>query len=441
MSNTPPLRQSASTRFIERFLRRSESRLTGLVLGQLDAFNRISTTFGFEESKRFCSKYVEGLRKALPLGTPVIRLTDRRFVILLPRDSVGAVMDVAARLTEDDRAHVEIGGDTFVVDLTVGVAMYPTHADDASSLFRRAELALKEAHESELAFAVYSPDATRRQAALWKLESDLERAVHQGELEVYYQPKIGLSDHRARGVEALARWRAPSGTYVPPQQFVPLAERTGTIAPLTWLVFERVAESVPVWAQHSERLSVAVNVSPQVLHHSEFFPRLDDLLSRVDAAGVELVVELTEESLVTGDAASMACLERVRKLGVGLSIDDFGKGFSSLSYLKEIPATEVKIDKRFVGSAALDDKDRQVVRVVVELARAFRMSVVAEGVDSDSALRTVASLGCDAAQGFFIARPMRAELVGEWLRGLHRESARFRAAAPRLRRKWAGLHV
>jgi EAL domain-containing protein (putative c-di-GMP-specific phosphodiesterase class I) len=137
----------------------------------------------------------------------------------------------------------------------------------------------------------------------------------------------------------------------------------------------------------------------------------------------------------------MVCLERVRKLGVGLSIDDFGKGYSSLSYLKEIPATEVKIDRRFVSMAALDDKDRQIVRAIVELARAFRMSVVAEGVDSGSALRAVTSLGCDAGQGFFIARPMRAELVGEWLRGLRRESARFSAAAPRRRRKWTGLHA
>src|SRR5690606_11299174 len=364
-----PRRISSSTRFIEQYLRQSSSRLTGLLLGQLDAFNRIGTTFGAEASRRFCEDYVDGLRRVLPQGSPVIRLSDRQFVVLLAGDSVGGIMDLAARLTEDDRAHVNIGSDRFVVDLTLGVAVYPTHADDASSLLRRAQLALQDARENELALAMYSPDATRRQAALWKLESDFERAVQQGEIEVYFQPKISLADRRLRGVEALARWRSPSGNFVPPQLFVPLAERSGAIVPMTWLVFDRIAKSVAAWSGCGEALSVAVNVAPQVLQRADFFDRLDGLLATVKAAGAELVLELTEESLVTGDAVAMACLERIRKLGVGLAIDDFGKGYSSLGYLKEIPATEVKIDKRFVSTAATDEKDRQIVRVIVELAR------------------------------------------------------------------------
>lgn len=407
---------SASARFIERFLRQSRGRLTGLLLGQLDAFNRIATTFSAEASQRFCKSYVEGLRDVLPRGTPVIRLGERRFVVLLPCESVNAVMDTASQLAEDERAQMQVGSDTFIVDLTLGVAVFPTHADDGPSLFRRAELALAEARENESAFAMYTPDATRRQATLWKLESDLGHAVQRRELEVHFQPKIDLAERRVRGVEALARWRSPSGTFIPPHYFVPLAERSGTIVPLTWLVFERVRESLPVWAAHDEPLSIAVNIAPQVMLHADFFSRLRELADGLRAAGAGLVVELTEESLVSGDALSRACLERIRKLDIGLSIDDFGKGYSSLSYLKEIPATEVKIDRRFVSTVASNSKDRQVVSVVVELARAFEMSVVAEGVDSDYALATVASLGCDEAQGFYIARPMRAQLCGKWLR-------------------------
>ena len=420
---------SSSTRFIGHFLNQSSCKVTGLLLGQLDAFNRIRTTFGADESKRFCSEFVEGLRNALPSGTPVIRLSDRQFVVLLCGDSVGGIMDVAARLTEDDRAHVKVGADRFVVDLTFGVAVYPTHADDPASLLRRAELALKDALDNELSVGMYSPDATRRQAALWKLESDFERAVQQGELDVYFQPKIGLADRRVRGVEALARWRSPSGTFVPPQLFVPLAERSGAIVPMTWLVFDRIAASVAEWSRSGEKLSVAVNVAPQMLQRTDFFARLGELLNSVKAAGAELVVELTEENLVTGDSSAMACLERIRKLGIGLAIDDFGKGYSSLGYLKEIPATEVKIDKRFVSTAGTDEKDKQIMRVIVELARAFQMSVVAEGVDSARALQTVAALGCDAAQGFFIARPMRADLIVDWIRSLEREADRFAVGA------------
>lgn len=415
----------ANVRFIDRFLRKSRGRLTGLLLGQLDAFNRIATTFGAEASSRFCTNYIEGLRAVLPGGTPIIRVGERRFVVLLASDSVNAVMDTAAQLAEDERAQMKVGSDTFIVDLTLGIAVFPTHADDGASLLRRAELAFAEARANESAFAMYTPDATRRQATLWKLESDLGNAVQRRELEVHFQPKIDLAERRVRGVEALARWRSASGTFIPPQHFVPLAERSGTIVPLTWLVFERVRESLPVWAAHGEPLSMAVNIAPQVMLHADFFPRLRELYEELSTAGVGLVVELTEESLVADDAVSRACLERVRNFGVGLSIDDFGKGYSSLSYLKEIPATEVKIDRRFVSTAASDVKDRHVVTVVVELARVFEMSVVAEGVDSDYALSTVASLGCDEAQGFYIARPMRAELAGKWLR------SRTSDAAPR----------
>ncbi len=416
---------SASTRFIEQYLHRSGVKPTGLLLGQLDAFNRIGSTFGALESRRFCAQYFAGLRKVLPAGTPVIRLSTRQFLVLLTGDSVGGIMDVAAHLAEDDRAHIKIGRARFVVDLTLGVAVYPTHAADAQSLLRRAELALEDALENELPLAVYSPDATRRQAAMWKLESDFDRAVHLGEIEVHFQPKIGLVNHRPRGVEALARWRSPSGNFVPSSLFLPLAERTGAIVPMTWHIFDRIAASVGMWSGWGEKWSVAVNITPQILRRADFFGRLNELASEVRAAGAELVVELTEEHLVTGDLVAMACLERIRRLGVGLAIDDFGKGYSSLSYLKEIPATEVKIDKRFVATAASDDKDEQIIRVIVELARAFEMSIIAEGVDSAYALQMMEALGCDGAQGFFIARPMRADLIVDWLRGFEREAARF----------------
>lgn len=418
---------SASVQFIDRCIARTDRPIVGLLLGQLDAFNRISSTFGLAAAKRFCREYIEGLKPLLPAGSSVIRLSDRRFIVLLALDSVGGVLDTADRLTEAERARVQIGGDSFVVDLTIGVAIYPTHADDGNSLIRRAELALNDARAGEVAMAVYTPDATRRLTALWKLESDFQQAVERGELEVHYQPKMALAGGRVCGVEALARWKTSSGAYVPPQQFVPLAERSGSIVPMTWLIFDRIAARVDAWTAHRP-MSVAVNVSPQVLQHAEFFARLGELQRVADRAQIGLTVELTEESLVAGDAASVAMLERVRRLGVGLSIDDFGKGYSSLSYLKEIPATEVKIDKRFIATAGTDEKDRQIVRVIVELARAFEMKVVAEGVDSPRSLRAVARLGCDLAQGFFIARPMPAELVSDWLRRADSEAARFETA-------------
>jgi diguanylate cyclase (GGDEF)-like protein len=407
---------SARVRFIEQFLRQGlENRLAGLLLGQLDAFNRIATTFGHERCETFCADYAERLRATLPPRTPIIRLSERRFAVLLDCDSMSKVMDIAVALTEDRPPQIEVGGDRLLVDLTLGIAVYPSHADDAETLFRRAELALKEAREKELAFDIYRPDATQQQAALWKFESELQNAVQRGQLEVYFQPKIEIASRRVCAVEALVRWRTESGSFVPASDFIPLAETTGLIVPLTWLVFDRIAERLRDWTTIPRPFSVAVNVSPQLLVEADFMTRVKALKAALDERSMELTIELTEDSLVQGDASSLACIERLGKLGIDLAIDDFGKGYSSLTYLKQIPAAEIKIDKRFIGTIAVDETDKKIVKTVIALAHALGMRVVAEGVDSAEAIATVAKLECEMAQGFFIGRPMRGDLVPEWI--------------------------
>lgn len=409
-------RPNARIRFVEQFLRQGQQgRLAGLVLGQLDAFNRIATTFGHEQCDAFCAHYTDRLRETLPARTPIIRLSERRFAVIVDCDSMSTVMDIAVALTETNPPQLMVRGEEFVVDITLGIAVYPSHADDAATLFRRAELALKEAREKELAFDIYRPDATQQQAALWKFETELQSAVAKGELEVYYQPKVEIATNRVCGVEALVRWRLGSGNFVPTSDFIPLAETNGAIVPLTWLVFDRITAQLASWSGLPRSFSVAVNVSPQVLTHPEFVPRVKVLKAAFDVRKLKLTIELTEDSLVQGDASSLASIERLRKLGVELSIDDFGKGYSSLTYLKQIPATEIKIDKRFIGTVAVDETDKQIVKTVIALAHALDMRVVAEGVDSAAAVAAVAELECDMAQGFFIGRPMRGDLVVDWI--------------------------
>jgi EAL domain-containing protein (putative c-di-GMP-specific phosphodiesterase class I) len=409
-------KQDPRIRFIEQFLRQGQQgRLAGLLLGQLDAFNRIATTFGHEQCEGFCTSYSERLREILPPRTPIIRLSERRFAVLVDCDSMSKVMDIAVALTEDNSPQLTVGADTFLVDVTLGIAVYPSHADDAATLFRRAELALKEAREKELAFDIYRPDATQQQAALWKFESDLQSAVARGQLEVYYQPKVELATHRVCGVEALVRWRTDSGNFVPASDFIPLAETNGAIVPLTWLVFDRIVAQIADWDALPESFSIAVNVSPQILTHAEFNTRVKALKTAFDERKLRLIIELTEDSLVQGDASSLASIERLRKLGIELAIDDFGKGYSSLTYLKQIPAAEIKIDKRFIATVAIDETDKQIVKTVIALAHALGMRVVAEGVDSAEAVAAITALECEMAQGFFIGRPMRGDLVQEWI--------------------------
>jgi EAL domain-containing protein (putative c-di-GMP-specific phosphodiesterase class I) len=239
--------------------------------------------------------------------------------------------------------------------------------------------------------------------------------VQHNELEVYFQPKVEIEARRVCGVEALVRWRTQSGRFVPAGDFIPLAERTGVIVPITWFVFDRICQRLADWGTLPKPFSIAVNVSPQVLAHQEFIARLRVLKTTLDERGYGLTIELTEDSLVQSDASSLASIERVRKLGIDLAIDDFGKGYSSLTYLKQIPATEIKIDKRFIGTIAIDETDKQIVKTVIALAHALGMRVVAEGVDSAEGLVVVTELGCAMAQGFFIGRPMRGDLIPDWM--------------------------
>lgn len=394
--------------------RRSSGRLTGLLLARIDAYNRIGATFGEAHSQQFCRDYANQLRELLPAGTPVIRLSERRFAILLATDSITAVMDIAHRLAEEHAPKIRRGTDAFLVDMTLGAAVYPTHADDAQSLFRRSELALNQAASRAVSFEMYRPETTQRQAALWKFASDLDHAIKEGGIEIHMQPKVRVLDGRVVGAEALARWRHKSGRLVLPGDFVPIAERTGSIVPLTWLVFDKVAAHAAAWGELGSGFKVAINVSASVLDHTDFTARLDALQRQLQRSGVGLIVELTEESLVSDYHSALARLHRIRQAGADLAIDDFGKGYSSLGYLKDVPATEIKIDKSFVATAARDAKDWHIIKATTELAHAFGMSVVGEGVDSIEALQVLRELGCECAQGYYFARPMRAELLGEW---------------------------
>jgi diguanylate cyclase (GGDEF)-like protein len=428
--NSSGKKQDARIRFIEQFLKQGQQgRLAGLVLGQLDAFNRIATTFGHERCDLFCADFADKLRETLPARTPILRLSERRFALLVDCDSMSAVMDIAIALTEQNPPQLTVGDDQFVVDITLGIAVYPSHADDAATLFRRAELALKEAREKDIAFDIYRPDATQQQAALWKFETELQAAVAKGQLEVYYQPKVEIATHRVCGVEALVRWRTNSGNFVPASDFIPLAETSGAIVPLTWLVFDKIVAQAASWPPMPEGFSVAVNVSPQIITHPEFTARVKALKTAADARKIKITIELTEDSLVQGDSSSQASIERVRKLGIDLAIDDFGKGYSSLTYLKQIPAAEIKIDKRFIGTVAVDNTDKEIVKAIISLAHALGMRVVAEGVDSAEAIATVAELKCDMAQGFYIGRPMRGDLVADWIAQYAATGARRSGAA------------
>jgi EAL domain-containing protein (putative c-di-GMP-specific phosphodiesterase class I) len=247
------------------------------------------------------------------------------------------------------------------------------------------------------------------------LIADLRDAVERRELVVAYQPKVDPNTGVVTGAEALARWHHPMHGPVPPDMFIPLAEHSGLIRPLTLHVLELALRRRAAWARAGHDLHVAVNLSPNSLMDAELPEIVARLLAETGNAPGKLTLEITESTILADPVGSVATLERLHALGIKLSIDDFGTGYSSLGRLRELPIDEVKIDKSFVQRVAEDHRDRAVVRSAVQLGHALELTVVAEGVEDIETYEYLAREGCDVVQGYLLSRPLPPEEFEAWL--------------------------
>ncbi|MCC4621688.1 EAL domain-containing protein [Xanthomonas cassavae CFBP 4642] len=245
--------------------------------------------------------------------------------------------------------------------------------------------------------------------------SRLDRAMRRGEIRVAYQPKLDLKDSRLRGVEALARWRRPQGDMIGPDRFIPLAEREGLIHALTQQVIDKAIAQLVNWRAEGFELSLALNLSPRLLGEEDFLEQLCAKLSDNSLSPADLVLELTESAIVE-PANALSMLARLRLHGFGLSIDDYGTGFSSLQRLASIPFTELKLDRSFVQAAHRSRSQRTVLESTLELAHRLELSAVAEGVETPDDWRLLRELGCDLAQGYLMGSPMPGPMLSDWWR-------------------------
>jgi EAL domain-containing protein (putative c-di-GMP-specific phosphodiesterase class I) len=246
--------------------------------------------------------------------------------------------------------------------------------------------------------------------------AELRAALNHGHVEVFVQPQARLATGATVSVEALARWHHPELGAVPPDEFIPVAERTGLVGPLTTQVLDQSLAAVAEWRRQGHDLGIAVNLSTRSLHDSDLVHEVSRLLRRHDVPPTRLTLEVTESSVMADPARATAVLHQLRDLGVRLSVDDFGTGYSSLSYLKRLPVHEVKIDRSFVTGLAQQGEDVAIVRAIVDLGRHLGLDVVAEGVEDQQTWDLLASMGCDLVQGWHLARPMPAEALLPWLR-------------------------
>jgi diguanylate cyclase (GGDEF)-like protein len=392
---------------------------TGIALFilDLDRFKEVNDTLGHPAGDQLLEVVARRLLGAVRPGDTVARLGGDEFAVLLP-DIVRPTdaIDVAGRIREALAEPVRLEGVLMDIDVSIGIALSPQHGDDVEVLMRRADVAMYVAKGEQTGIEIY--DASRDPNSPTRLGtvSALREALDHDHLELHYQPKVSLADGTVLGVEALVRWRHPERGLVPPDEFVPLAERTGMVHRLTAHVLRAGLAQTAEWWHQGLRVPVAINVSMRDLHHDHDLTHL--VVSELDRNGLPadaLVLEVTESVLVQDPGRAVATLRELADLGVASSLDDFGTGYSSLLLLEQLPVAEIKIDRSFVRRLDEVGGDPAMVRSIVGFAHGLGLTVVAEGVESSSAWKTLRDMTCDVAQGFRVARPMPAEQATQWL--------------------------
>lgn len=387
-----------------------------VMLMDLDHFKEVNDSLGHHVGDQLLAAVGPRLADTLREDDLMARLGGDEFGVLVPEvpDDATAIA-IAQRLIEGLHHPVTVDELDLDVSASIGISFYPDHATDADSLLRHADVAMYAAKEAGTSYEIYDELIDTHKPELVMLVSQVRPAIDQGQFRMYFQPKIRLADGRVAGAEALIRWHHPALGRLAPGDFLPLIEKTVLLRPLTHWALNDVLRTWSHWSDDGIRLPVAVNVSPRTLLDAELPEVVGGLLERWDVPPRFLRLELTEDFLVADSGRSDAVLQDLARVGVGLSIDDFGTGFSSLSYLKRLPIEEIKVDRSFVSHMLDRVDDFTIVRATVELGRNLGLRVVAEGVQDRDTFDRLGDFGCDEAQGFYISRPLEPEDFWDWL--------------------------
>ncbi|MEX2269599.1 MAG: EAL domain-containing protein [Acidimicrobiia bacterium] len=390
-------------------------RALAVLIIDLDHFKEVNDTLGHQIGDQLLQDIGRRLRGAIRTDDMVARLGGDEFAVLARVHGSETPRAVASSIHTALEAPFELGDLTFEIGASIGAALYPEHGDDVGSLIRKADVAMYAAKEQRGGYEPYEPERDRHDARRLTLLSELRHAIEAHHLVLHYQPKADLATGRVLGVEALVRWQHEEHGLLPPDDFIPLAEPTGLIGPLTLAVLTEALRQCRVWEDAGLDLRVAVNVSVRNLYDERFVHDVDRLLRRFGVAPGNLTLEITESTMMADPTRPVAALSQLSMRGVHLSIDDFGTGYSSLAYLKRLPVTEIKIDKSFVLGMIDDADDATIVRSTIELARNLGLQVVAEGVEHEDVWQTLAAQGCHRAQGFYLSPALPAGEFEAWL--------------------------
>ena len=375
------------------------------------------------------------LRNDLRESDTVMALANGRVGVLLAsvtgRDDIDRVIKRFMTALEEP---LEMEGRTRNFQPRVGVALYPEHSNDATDLLQRAEDALVEAKATNRFYTFYSSASNGfSDSRHWM--SELRQAIVTDQLRLLYQPKVSLASGTVVGVEVLTRWPHPTLGTIVPDKFIPVAERTGLIIPLTLWVLQQALQQCRAWRQMGLDLSVAVNLTMWNLETPELPQQINALLRDAGVPASKLELEITESAIMCDPERVIRTLKQIRDLGVGFAIDDFGTGYSSFAYLTKLPVASIKIDKSFLLNIETDRDNSLIVRSIIDLAHNLRLRVVAEGVESRAAKDLLISFDCDEGQGYFFSRPVNEDVITKrLLKPADADSQQPQSRMPRSRR-------
>ena len=394
-----------------------DSQPLGLLLLDLDRFKEINDTLGHHVGDLLLRNVAQRLVKPLRKTDTIARLGGDEFAVLLPAvTDLERAKRVSLRILKELEEPFQLENLSLEIGVSIGIAMYPDHAEDQSRLLQSADVAMYMAKKVQTHIELYDQGKDHNSLRHLTLSGELRQAIELGQLSFHYQPKLDLATGRVTQVEALARWRHPVHGYIPPEEFIIQAERTGLIEALSLWEFNTAFGQLAAWRDIGLQVGMAINLSAGNLHKRSLPNLLEELLKQWKVEPGQLTLEITESAIMVDPDSAHEVLTQLDDIGLRLSIDDFGTGYSSLASLKRLPVDELKIDKSFVIHMTENENDAVIVRSTIDLAHNLGLSVVAEGIETEPHIALLRGLGCDIGQGFFIGRPMPVEKMTEWFK-------------------------
>ena len=384
-----------------------------VMLIDLDGFKEINDALGHHAGDLVLQEVATRLRGALRASDTVARLGGDEFAVLLPATDINHAELAALKVLHDLQHPFVADGRPLLVSASIGIAAVPWHAATSDEVLQRADSAMYVAKNDKTGYVVYNPNRDQRLNNRTSLASSIRQAIDGRQFVLEYQPIVHLATNTVQAIESLVRWNHPELGRLLPDDFIRVAEHTGLVNPLTSFVLERAMTEWPR-SLRPDSCAVAVNISPRSLHHSAFPGRIREMLASHGLPASSLALEITENLVLSDPDGSIRCLDELHDMGVRLVIDDFGKGYSSLSCLRRLPVDQIKIDRSFIIGLA-DGEDDTLVRCMIDLAHNLGMTVIGEGVETEAVLQQLGELNCDSLQGYFLRKPAPAVDIFDWI--------------------------